>query len=166
MSDVIIDYAADYKAIDIAYCFLKIAHETDSFSNDISNMKLNKLVYFAQVMYVGAYRKALYKDDTRAWDYGPVIPPLYRLLKPFGAIAFSLSDQRIEEAFKLKKVQSVDDGNALSVINSVWNALKDLSAVDLSRMTHRKGSPWSEVYAKKPYDIIPLELMYAKRFGE
>lgn len=161
----VIDHRAEYRAIDIAHRFLQLANNDSSFSNDISNMKLNKLVYFAQVMHVCAYKKALYGEDTRAWDYGPVIPQLYRLLKPFGGIAFSLSNSDIAEAFRNRNVVEITSQNAINSINSIWETLKDLSASELSRITHRPESPWSEVYAKTPYDIISLELMYLKRFG-
>lgn len=161
----VIDHHAEYRAIDIAYHFLQLAKNDSSFSNDISNMKLNKLVYFAQVMHVCAYKKALYSEDTRAWDYGPIIPQLYRLLKPFGGIAFSLLNSTITEAFRNRNVVEITDQRAISSINSIWEALKDLSAGELSRITHRPESPWSEVYAKTPYAIISLELMYLKRFG-
>ena len=171
--EIVIDSNADYGVLDVAYAFLRLAKEeysldgAPSFSDDISNMKLNKLVYFAQVMHVCAYRRALYRDDTRAWDYGPVVPPLYRLLRPFGPTTFSLREQRVEEAFRQKGMHELkSDSTAIEVVRSVWATLKTFSATDLSRMTHQPGTPWTITYRKKPYDVIPLDLMYEKRFGD
>jgi len=66
---------------DIADYFIWIANETGSF---ISNLKLQKLVYYAQAWYIALHNNPLFEEDFEAWVHGPVIPSLYQKYKSFG----------------------------------------------------------------------------------
>lgn len=66
---------------DIANYFIWLANETGSF---ISNLKLQKLVYYAQAWHLALHDNPLFEEDFQAWVHGPVIPPLYQKYKPFG----------------------------------------------------------------------------------
>lgn len=160
-----IDVSTPYTAIDIAHAFLMRAQNDPDKVDDISNMKLNKLVYFAQVVGVCAKNKAVHCNHTHAWDYGPVVPKLYRVLKPFGAKCFSLNDEAVRLAFDKAGAKPITDKQTNDIIDMVWGTLKQYSAGGLMRMTHRAGTPWSEIYAKEKYGVIPLELMREKEFG-
>ncbi|GAX39512.1 hypothetical protein NIES4075_04680 [Tolypothrix sp. NIES-4075] len=65
----------------IADYFIWLANETGSY---ISNLKLQKLVYYAQAWYLALYGQPLFDEDFEAWIHGPVIPELYREYKIFG----------------------------------------------------------------------------------
>ncbi len=66
---------------DIANYFIWLANETGSF---ISNLKLQKLVYYAQAWHLAIHKKLLFEEDFEAWVHGPVIPSLYQKYKSFG----------------------------------------------------------------------------------
>lgn len=66
---------------DIAKYFLRLANDTGSF---ISNLKLQKLVYYAQAWHLAIYDEPLFEEDFEAWIHGPVIPALYQKYKSFG----------------------------------------------------------------------------------
>jgi uncharacterized phage-associated protein len=66
---------------DIADYFIWIANETGSF---ISNLKLQKLVYYAQAWHIALYDSPLFEEDFEAWVHGPVIPSLYQKYKSSG----------------------------------------------------------------------------------
>lgn len=159
-----IDKSTTYTAIDVAKAFLERAQNDLEAVQDITNMKLNKLVYFAQLTCVCLKNKAIHRDDTHAWDYGPVVPKLYRLIKDFGAIAFSLSDEKVNEKFA--GTRTIEEADFVEAIEFVWQRMKGLTAVQLSMLTHRRGSPWEIIYNRNRYGIIPLELMREKKFGE
>ena len=55
----------------------------DAF-DDLTNMKVNKLLYFAQGHYLKKYGKPLFDDKIEAWDHGPVIPDVYSTYKGYG----------------------------------------------------------------------------------
>lgn len=159
-----IDNTTPYTAIDVAKAFLERAQNDPDAIQDISNMKLNKLVYFAQLTSVCLHNKAIHLNNTHAWDYGPVVPALYRLIKDFGAITFSLDDENV--AHKFETAKKIEGADFLSAIEFVWTRMKGLTAVQLSMLTHRRGSPWEIIYNRNRYGIIPLELMREKKFGD
>lgn len=43
---------------------------------DMTNLELNKLVYFVQGIYCAKTGKPLFTDSIEAWTYGPVIRAL------------------------------------------------------------------------------------------
>ena len=42
--------------------------------DDLTNMKLNKLLYFAQGYYLKKYGRPLFDNAIEAWEHGPVVP--------------------------------------------------------------------------------------------
>jgi uncharacterized phage-associated protein len=97
-----------------------------------------KLTYIANgwmLVYTG---KPLFDDKIEAWKYGPVIPELYHATKEYGSkpIAWQLAAPIGDEA----------DPRARGLLEVVWKKYGHLSGVALSNLTHRPGSPWSQVY--------------------
>lgn len=76
-------------ALDVAYYLIKKAKEkkqsgTSGETVTITPLKLQKLLYFAQGIYLKMNDDPLFDDPIEAWDLGPVIPTLYRYLKAKG----------------------------------------------------------------------------------
>ena len=69
-----------FTCFDVANFFINLANETGSY---ISNLKLQKLVYYAQAWYLALYNDSLFPEDFQAWIHGPVIPVLYAKYKVF-----------------------------------------------------------------------------------
>jgi len=71
----------------------------------ISNMKLQKLVYYAQGVSLALHNRPLFPESLEAWTYGPVVPELFHTYKRYetGAIPpprdmdFSLYDSETRE---------------------------------------------------------------------
>jgi len=167
MNEPPIDKSTEYTAVDVAKAFLERAQRKDLDKDDeMTNMKLNKLVYFAQVMSVRALAKTIHKNSTHAWDYGPVAPLLYKRIKKFRANSISLDNEEVREVFSDAK--EISEPEFVLVIDEVWAKLKGLSAVELSAMTHRRNTPWRVVYdnEKTRYGIISPELMRKYGYGD
>ena len=140
----------------IADYFIWLANETGSF---LSNLKLQKLVYYAQAWYLALHEQPLFDEDFEAWVHGPVIPVLYQEYKKF--------------AWKpiLKDVESPKFSNQvdefLTELTQVYFAC---DAFELEQMTHLED-PWIEARGNIPQDapsnaIISKEAMkeyYQKR---
>lgn len=137
-------------AIAVAQAFLDLAaHE----GRVLTNMKLQKLVFFAHGVHLAAYEgQALIEEPIRAWDFGPVIPPLYEKLRKFGK--GPVSPVIAPEERKLDP-----DGTEFQAIRSVWEAYKAYDAWTLSNITHQAGSPWSRIWEKCKYDDIPNDVI-------
>src|SRR3954447_8990596 len=50
----------------------------------LTNMALQKVLYFADGEYIAKERRRLFDDRIEAWEYGPVVPTVYHEFKRFG----------------------------------------------------------------------------------
>lgn len=105
----------------------------------MTNMRLNKLLYFCQALHLKRYNTPLFMDDFEAWDYGPVIPNIYREFKRYGG-------QEIEEGGNLEVGAS--DAERQTIIDAMrkYNKYTTNTLVD---MTHQPGLPWDLANRKK-----------------
>lgn len=68
-------------AQEIATYLIWLAHEHGSF---ISNLKLQKLLYYAQAWHLAVFERPLFVDQLEAWVHGPVVPSVYRRFRAYG----------------------------------------------------------------------------------
>jgi uncharacterized phage-associated protein len=120
-----------YKAITIAKWFIAWAEAEDE---ELSNMKLQKLLYYAQGHHLAEGRGPLFTDEIQAWSHGPVIPAVYRTFKAFASETILLKDS---DPFTW---QEVDPATA-EFLGKVWNTYGGYSAGRLRAMTHEEP-PW------------------------
>ncbi|NET71719.1 MAG: SocA family protein [Sphaerospermopsis sp. SIO1G2] len=141
---------------DIADYFIWLANETGSF---LSNLKLQKLVYYAQAWYLALYNQPLFPEDFEAWVHGPVIPDLYQEYKKFGW----------KPIFKDVKEPKFYD-QVHDFLTELAEVYFSCDAFELEQMTHREH-PWMEARGNLPQDapsnaIISKEVIkeyYQKR---
>ena len=73
----------------MTYNVLDICRHVINFSNDkdygISNLKLQKVLYFIQAYFLISTNEKCFKERIEAWDFGPVVPEAYREYKQFGS---------------------------------------------------------------------------------
>jgi uncharacterized phage-associated protein len=67
-----------YTAQQIADYIVWSAHESGSF---ISNLKLQKILYYVQGWHLAIFQCPLFAERFQAWVHGPVIPELYHRYK-------------------------------------------------------------------------------------
>ena len=48
-----------------------------SVGDPISNLKLQKLLYYAQAWYLALHNEPLFPESIEAWVHGPAVPPVY-----------------------------------------------------------------------------------------
>lgn len=122
---------------DVAKFFIGLAN--DQANNEqgdlMTNLRLQKLLYFAQGWHLARYGKPLFEEEIEAWPYGPVVPEVYNAYKRYGraGIAGALPDTDVftEEEF--------------SLLLDVAREYDKFGTSSLIRMTHKIGSPWSLV---------------------
>ena len=51
---------------------------------DVTNMSLQKILYYIQMFYMAIYNKHAFNSRCNAWDYGPVFGNVYYKYKSFG----------------------------------------------------------------------------------
>jgi uncharacterized phage-associated protein len=117
-----------YSAIDIANYFIcKAQEETEDDRELISNLKLQKLVYYAQGLHLAIYGEPLFDDIIEAWQYGPVVPDLYHLYKTYGAQGIP-----VDGSYDISKI----DNDTKEFLNEIYDLLRQFSAVGLMNMAH------------------------------
>jgi len=151
----------------VAYNVLDVCRHVINYSNNkdygISNLKLQKVLYFIQAYFLISTNKQCFKEKIEAWDFGPVVPEAYREYKQFGSgdiptISFVVDFDK--DNIWNSKVQQYEDDVIASVdkvmIEAVVDKFADYSATDLVSITHRQA-PWKNAYQQGRNNEITLE---------
>jgi uncharacterized phage-associated protein len=99
---------------------------------DVSNLKLQKLLYYTEAWHLAFGGNQLFDDAIEAWVHGPVVPRVFREYRKYRWSA-------VEEL----AVAPVDDEDVRAHIRMVLDAYGNLGATDLERLTHSE-LPWRE----------------------
>lgn len=140
----------------------------------LTQMQLQKLVYFAHGWSLGLLGQPLTIEQPEAWDYGPVYADLYDHTKLFGRspIGRELTpdDDQPARFFghgtpKAAPYRAQLTGSERAIIDQVWARYGRLSGARLSALTHQDGTPWSESYNGRRNATIDNEVI-ARHFLE
>lgn len=144
-------YSMPYQASDIAKWFLAknkseiIEHETSSDDYEvyegITHLKLQKLLYFAQGIYLALNNDVLFSDDIVAWQHGPVVKCVYDEYKHNGRnpidIELNNNDEQLINGIE-------NDARAIETLRLTYDNFAIYTAWQLREMTHQQGTPWDE----------------------
>ena len=111
----------------------------------VTNMKLQKLLYYSQGWYLASHKEPLFHNDFYKWDFGPVCPDIYYNFKPFrgNPIPSSYADYG-----SLPR-------DIMPFLDQIWATYGDYSALQLSALSHTE-KPW---ICTKDSMIIPKSLI-------
>lgn len=107
----------------------------------ITNLKLQKVLYFAQAYYLSKLGKPLFSDKIEAWEYGPVVPSIYHKFKSEGSNPIICEKDR----------SSISDEDK-EILKRVWGTFGGYSASKLVDIAHAHA-PWKEA-SETPSKII------------
>lgn len=130
---------APYDAATVANRFIELAEKQ---GRRLTPMQLIKLVYIAHGFSLAMLRRPLLKESVEAWRYGPVVPSLYRRLKKYGSGEVG---EIIPPAFPGLRTQELDLSDE-RLLDAVFEKYGGFNGVQLSHLTHRRGTPWAESY--------------------
>ena len=105
----------------------------------ISNLKLQKILYFVQAEFLVGTGQACFDDDIEAWTYGPVVPAVYFHYMVFGST--NIPDQE-DDGFE--SISSQDKER----LDAIIDAAAKYSSSSLIEITHRQ-SPWKKARKRK-----------------
>ena len=125
--------AAPYSAMTIAKWFIAWAEAEEE---ELSNLKLQKLLYYAQGHHLARYGRPLFNDQMQAWSHGPVVPNVYGTFKKFASNPIRLPEA---DPFTWDDV----DPDTADFLGQVWNTYGGFSAGHLRNMTHEEP-PWKD----------------------
>jgi uncharacterized phage-associated protein len=137
--------APPYKAKAIANFFLDCAKRD---GEALTQMKLQKLVYFAHGWHLALVGTPLIDERVQAWDFGPVVRTLYDEFKRYGRDPVTEHAISIDDEMRFyQPIVAESDKETRLLLNRVWKVYKRLSAYQMSNLTHRDGTPWKQIYS-------------------
>ncbi|WP_395689791.1 Panacea domain-containing protein [Caenimonas koreensis] len=148
-----------YSAYAVANAFIRRAKEGKIFN--LSPMKLQKLLFFAQAWHIKHTEghEPLLDDTFARWAHGPVVPSLYHEFKAFGfrdinreATTLAIGPE-MDVSVNIPIIPETDH-SAWGLVDAIIHKYGRLSATALSAMTHQEGSAW----AKKSSDGSPITI--------
>ncbi len=123
--------------IDVAKYFLAL---TDLDAGDlISNLKLQKLLYYAQGFHLALFDEPIFPERIMAWIHGPVVPDAYRHYKEYGANSIPVPRDIDLDNYDLRATELLDE---------VFRVFGQFSAWKLRNMTHEEP-PWRDAAPTK-----------------
>lgn len=146
--------AAPYSALTIAKWFIAWA---EAEGEELSNLKLQKLLYYAQGHHLAKRHTRLFSDQIQAWSHGPVVPDVYHEYKGCGSATIELPD---DDPFTWDDV----DTETAGLLSKVWNTYGGFSAGRLRNMTHLEP-PWKAHFRPGERGIVIPEDEIEKYFS-
>ncbi len=116
--------------------FISLSNET---GNLISNLKLQKLIYYAQAWHLAYFGVRLIDGDFQAWVHGPVLPENYREFRSFGWKPIIIEE--LNQDFIERFCSEIVEPKQCDLLNDVVDEYFGLTAFQLERMTHSED-PW------------------------
>lgn len=150
-----------YSAFAIANFFLHLAEETGA---KITPLKIQKLVYISHGYHLAFTERdkeeaqpLVYDENAEAWEYGPVFPSLYHEFKHFGKNPITEPAQDVKffpvsgKIHRIVVTPEIDESDEFvkALLRKIWEVYGEFSGIDLSAITHKRGSPWYKTRKKE-----------------
>lgn len=116
-------------------CFF-LATVDEDIGDGISNLKLQKLVYYAQAYHLANYDEPLFPEPVEAWEHGPVVPELYHHYKAYGSGHIPAPTDFDPADY---------DERTTELLDEIWDTFGQYSAWKLRNITH-EDRPWIEAH--------------------
>ncbi|MDE5592193.1 MAG: DUF4065 domain-containing protein [Helicobacter sp.] len=120
-------------------------------SKDLSNLELQKTLYFTEIDYIKKFNKHLISDDFEAWQYGPVAREVYVEYRNYGANSIDRPEKETLSE-KLTKEE-------LEIINQAIEKCNKESYWNLVEKSHKKDGAWNRSFKEDKKEIISKDLI-------
>jgi uncharacterized phage-associated protein len=134
--------------LDVARYFV----QKEGTEGNITQLKLQKLCYYAQGFYLAIYQVPLFPEHFEAWKHGPVAKELRSSLVYKGNDVVLSSDLPLAVTIASDKVTDF--------LNKIWDKFGHYKAEMLIEMTHAED-PWAEAYSIGQNTRLSLSTMQA-----
>lgn len=136
-----------YDANNVAKYIINYCMEKNS---PITNLKLQKLLYFLWIAFYKERKEPLFSNAIYAWPLGPVVSDVYDEFCAYGGLV-------IRKSYNIDAIEERDT----AILDNALLGLIPYSAHQLVDMTHAKGKPWDKIFAngagrgcRIPFDLI------------
>ncbi|MCI8269001.1 MAG: DUF4065 domain-containing protein [Lachnospiraceae bacterium] len=157
-----------YNVMDVARYVVNYSIE---IGRPVSNLKLQKLLYFIQVAFISQYGLPCYEEPIIHWRHGPVVESVYQKYKAYGAenitdkeleyFSFSFNVDTRSFMIEPKKYnESVFEFSHLMLIRSIIESYKDTSPWEMVDLTH-KEEPWKRTDRNEEITVNMIKQCYS-----
>lgn len=119
----------------------------------ITHLKLQKLLYYAQGVYLAITGNKLFEENIEAWQHGPVVAEVYDEYKVNGRNNITL-EMNEKNAQIIKNIES--NREVSEILNMVYDNFAIYTAWQLREMSHVKNGPWDKAVSGKK-NIIDIK---------
>lgn len=146
----------NYDVLDVSRYIINYSHKKDY---GISNLKLQKVLYFVQAYFLIQTGHPCFKDKIEAWNFGPVVPKAYCEYKQYGCgdipttKSFIMIDK--DNIWNSKRVEFDDiiiSDDDKSLIDKVVDKFSEYSATDLVELSQHQ-TPWIDAISSQNNEI-------------
>ncbi len=122
----------------------------------ISNLKLQKLLYYCQGFHLALTNRCLFEEDILKWTHGPVVPSVYDHYREFGSGAIPVPTDADFDSLTVEHKE---------IIKEVYEVYGQFSAWMLRNMTHDER-PWIKATVNKPLSISVMKEFFRAQLIE
>lgn len=143
-----------YSPTEVAECLLLVADQEEQpvyfedslpTKEGITNLKLQKMLFFAHAAHLALFDTPLVDEDFEAWNLGPVLSTVYQRYKTFS-----------RSPIPPPKEARCTDEKLHEFLEEIWKIFGKYTASELVNLSHQKDSPWAKHFNPKiEHSIIP-----------
>lgn len=136
----------NYDVLDVSRYIISYSNKMDY---GISNLKLQKVLYFCQAYFLIQTGHPCFNEKIEAWDFGPVVPVAYKEFKKFAGMDIPTMYSHIVfngneffsgiERVDFKEICISNDDRTL--IDKVVDKFSEYSSTDMVKLTQHQ-TPW------------------------
>lgn len=137
----------NYNVLDVSRYIINYSNKKDY---GISNLKLQKVLYFVQAYFLIQTSHPCFKEKIEAWDFGPVVPVAYSEFKRFAGMDIPTVKSYIvfdeNDIWNTKRIEFEEnciDNEDKVLINKVVDKFSEYSATDMVELTQHQ-EPWMD----------------------
>jgi uncharacterized phage-associated protein len=120
----------------------------DSLALRLTNMGVQKVIYFAHGWHLARWDEPLIVQPIEAWKYGPVIHAVWEAFKQARDAPIEGRAMKFDPVRRMLSVATAPFTPEISAfLAAMLCSYGHIDPIELSRMTHRPGGPWSRVWA-------------------
>ena len=123
----------------------------------VDHLKLQKLIYLAHGWHIALHPNGdplVDNENPEAWKYGPVFASVYHDLKENGAkpIRDLIEQVDVDANAHTLRIHTpsikASDHDVCRLLDKVLEKFGNFTGLELSDMTHRRGSPWDNARSR------------------
>lgn len=133
--------------IDVRAIANKVLDRADEHGVGVTNMALNKIVYFVHCDSMLETSEPLVSAKIEAWQHGPVFREIYHEFKSWGDRPICARAKKISPLTGDVEVASVTFGtDEAKRIQTLIDRYLKFSAAQLRALSHVEGGPWYSIW--------------------